>query len=343
MTIKQNSFSRSLLSVACLLLAGFFFYFSLPKSWFLSSAELSQVSTFSQDTPKYITKNIEDIKVGELVYAYDVSIGETVKRPVSNIFERQSDHLRFLTTREPDGKVQTIQTTDIHPFWVVTDAPDANRMAREMVSVENVGADDLTFEHKNIGSTKDGYYVEAGDLEIGDTFIGPRGEITTLENSVREEHPGGITVYNFEVEGDHNYFVIANLEAFHAGATPVLVHNSNPCAQSPVKPGDIMTYRDWKILGLHSGYEGHHPVSQRVLRDNGYNPLDAPIIVMEKKSGIRHENTVGYRGRDKHYLLDLEDAIIKGFDDPELQKFGRGPLSELFEKTIRYLDKIPTP
>jgi hypothetical protein len=64
-------------------------------------------------------------------------------------------------------------------------------------------------------------------LRVGDKFIGPSGELAVLVDSQRADYPDGITVYNFAVEDDHNYFVIANYEAFQNGAQPVLVHNAN--------------------------------------------------------------------------------------------------------------------
>src|SRR5690606_9977610 len=43
----------------------------------------------------------------------------------------------------------------------------------------------------------------------------------TVISSVREEHPEGIAVYNFEVEGDHTYFV----EDGHGTQLWAWVHN----------------------------------------------------------------------------------------------------------------------
>jgi hypothetical protein len=81
--------------------------------------------------------------------------------------------------------------------------------------------------HENIAVTEHGYYVEAKDLKVGDVFLGANDELTTLTETHRKDFPEGITVYNFSVEDDHNYFVIANYEAFQNGAQPVLVHNAN--------------------------------------------------------------------------------------------------------------------
>jgi hypothetical protein len=84
--------------------------------------------------------------------------------------------------------------------------------------------------HENIAVTAHGYYVEAKDLRVGDVFIGANGELTTLTETYREEFPNGITVYNFEVADSHNYFVIANVEAYENGVSVVLVHNAGNCS-----------------------------------------------------------------------------------------------------------------
>jgi hypothetical protein len=169
----------------------------------------------------YVTKNIEDIKIGDEVFAYDVTTGKTSKYKVTDTFERTSDHLRYLTVCDSKG-TQIFETTDSHPFWVVTDKPDSSRTARETVN-EN----DVILQHENITTTDHGYYVEAKDLEVGDTFISANNEVSVLVATQRKDFPEGITVYNFTVEDNHNYFVIANLEAFQNGEQPVLVHNAN--------------------------------------------------------------------------------------------------------------------
>ncbi|MDR2346644.1 MAG: HINT domain-containing protein, partial [Planctomycetaceae bacterium] len=81
--------------------------------------------------------------------------------------------------------------------------------------------------HENIASSEKGYYVEAKDLKVGDTFLGANNELSTLAFTERLEFPEGITVYNFTVADNHNYFVIANVEAYQNGASVVLVHNAN--------------------------------------------------------------------------------------------------------------------
>ena len=48
-------------------------------------------------------------------------------------------------------------------------------------------------------------------------------ELSTLTNIVRIEQEGGIAVFNFTVEGNHNYFILA--KEYEYGQTCVLVHN----------------------------------------------------------------------------------------------------------------------
>lgn len=105
------------------------------------------------------------------------------------VFERTADHLRVLEFgAESDGPTQSLETTDEHPFWSV--------------------------EAKN--------FVAAGDLRLGDRFISPAGEFSTLTATHRDEHPEGVAVYNFEVADVHNYYV----RAHGLRAPPVRVHNA---------------------------------------------------------------------------------------------------------------------
>ena len=68
------------------------------------------------------------------------------------------------------------------------------------------------------------FWVEAKDLREGDVFVGANGELSTLVAAERVVFPDGIRVYNFAVDGNHNYFVIAKCDEF--GQTSILVHNA---------------------------------------------------------------------------------------------------------------------
>ena len=105
------------------------------------------------------------------------------------------------------------EVTDAHPFWVVTNDPDLERAAREYGD---------GFYHENLEGIN-GFWVEAKDLREGDVFFGANGELLTFVSKERVELEEPITVYNFTVAGNHNYFVIAETDEY--GQTCVLVHN----------------------------------------------------------------------------------------------------------------------
>ena len=69
--------------------------------------------------------------------------------------------------------------------------------------------------------------IRGKDLRVGDVFLGANGELSTLTNLVRVEQEGGIAVFNFTVEGNHNYFILA--KEYEYGQTCVLVHNAKDC------------------------------------------------------------------------------------------------------------------
>jgi hypothetical protein len=121
---------------------------------------------------------------------------------------------------DENGNEQVIETTDSHPFWVVTGHPELWRAAQEVVNENGT-----TLYHENLGVTENGYWDEAKDLREGDVFIGANGELSTLVEKERVEFPEGITVYNFTVDGNHDYFVIA--QTAELGQTSVLVHNAD--------------------------------------------------------------------------------------------------------------------
>ena len=138
------------------------------------------------------------------------------QKEVTAEFAWEIDHINLLTVVDENGNAQVLEVTDVHPFWVVTDEPDWERAAREYVN----GA-----WHHNLAPTENGFWVEAKDLREGDVFLGANGELSTLVAKERIELEESITVYNFMVDGNHNYFVIAVEDEF--GQTCILVHNAD--------------------------------------------------------------------------------------------------------------------
>jgi hypothetical protein len=164
----------------CLIAAGF-------CSWRSDAprpSNASQTGTVAQ--ARYVTRSIEDIREGDFVLARDEFGRNLGVKRVSEVYRRVSDHLRILTFRAPDGSEQTLKTTDEHPFWA---------------------------ENRNA-------WTEAKNVEVGDSFVGPHGDLQTLADTAYEARPEGIPVFNFQVEDHHSYF------AALSGSAPILVHNA---------------------------------------------------------------------------------------------------------------------
>jgi len=204
-----------------MLAGGLGFAGNLSQSCFTEGTQIVVGAIYDENDVfvQYVTVNIEDIKVGDFVYSYDTITGTVEQKEVTAVFVRESDHINYLTIVDEHNNVQVIETTDSHPFWVVTDEPDLSRAARSVVDENGVW-----LYHENIGPTENGFWVEAKDLRAGDVFLGANGELTTFIDIERVVFPDGIKVYNFTVDGNHNYFVIAKCDEY--GQTCVLVHNA---------------------------------------------------------------------------------------------------------------------
>ena len=135
-----------------------------------------------------ITRAIEDIQVGDEVVSRSqyVARDDLDVRRVQAVFARTSDHVRVVTVAGDDGNVETIRTTDEHPFFV-----------------------------------KGRSWTEAHDLAAGDQVQESDGSWQTVRHTDLETYADGVTVYNIEVEGDHTYFV----EDGDASADAMWVHN----------------------------------------------------------------------------------------------------------------------
>jgi RHS repeat-associated protein len=179
----RSRFAWGWLAACLLLAAGFGLRGSAP-----SGGETVAASVGRGSIPvRYITKNIEDLKVGDQVLAWDERTGRQSFQPIDRTYRRTTDHLRILTIRSGDGTEQTLRTTDEHPFWV----PGRG-------------------------------WVNAGSLEPGANLLQANGIAATLVGTESELHPERLPVFNVRVESAHTYFAAAS-----GAIPPVLVHNAN--------------------------------------------------------------------------------------------------------------------
>lgn len=120
---------------------------------------------------------IENIKVGDTVYSYNIEKDKLELNKVINTLNRTTQGIYEITA----GK-ETIHVTAEHPFYVV-----------------------------------DKGWIKAKDLQAGDNLKSSDSKAVIKISSIKELSET-VTVYNIEVDGNHNYFV--------TGST-ILVHNKN--------------------------------------------------------------------------------------------------------------------
>ena len=128
-------------------------------------------SCFTGDT-EVSTENglirIEDIKIGDKVWAYNFETGEIELKEILNVFIKENDKILHVSTS--DG--ETIDTTTNHPFYV-----------------------------------EDKGWVAAGDLKIGDVLYTVDCDTVEVTDIEIEKFTEPIVVYNLEVADFHTYFV----------------------------------------------------------------------------------------------------------------------------------------
>ncbi len=119
------------------------------------------------DITNMTQKRIDEIKVVDKVWAYNVEIGETELKTVTNVYVHAGDEILHLYTDEGD-----IDTTTNHPFYVIGKG-----------------------------------WVAAGDLAVGDEVYNLDGTASVVFGSEIEVLDEPVLVYNLEVDDLHSYFV----------------------------------------------------------------------------------------------------------------------------------------
>ena len=111
-------------------------------------------------------KPIEEIKAGDFVYSTNPETGESEYKEVIRTFRKESDVLIHIFVNDEE-----IETTPVHPFWVVDE------------------------------------WVSAKDLEIGDILTLADGTTAPITDTYGEQLDEPVIVYNFEVQDFHTYYV----------------------------------------------------------------------------------------------------------------------------------------
>ncbi|MCL2860923.1 MAG: polymorphic toxin-type HINT domain-containing protein, partial [Firmicutes bacterium] len=182
-------------------------------------------------------KKIEDIEVGDLVWAFNEETGESDWKPVKQLFrngkqfsgksnEDIGEGMKDWTGITINGK--EIISTPGHKYYLPFN--NENRNPNEIH--EHAGYEVLSEK-----------WVSAQDLKVGDKLLLSCGNYGIVEKvrAIHYEKPQ--TTYNFEVADFHTYFV---------GEQSVCVHNNGPC-QTPTSQlkhtnGKILYNSDFRKL-----------------------------------------------------------------------------------------------
>ena len=212
-----------------------------------------------------ITENgnvpIEEISVGDIVYAHNPDTGETSFKKVVNTFVRETTELVHI---EVNG--EEIITTPDHPFYV----PQKG-------------------------------WTEAIQLRAGDRLQLLNGEYVIIEQIQHEILESPVTVYNFEVEYFHTYYVTGSA---------ILVHND--CGYTPPNGGGGVT--DRISVGnktVEFGHGGRH-LEGTGLSVNQVNQIIANDVVNKPSTmGTSMGATVNINGTEIYYrYFTRTDGLI---------------------------------
>ena len=136
---------------------------------------------------------IENIKVGDTVYSYNIEKNNVELSKVVNTLNRETQGIYEIST----GK-ETINVTAEHPFYVV-------------------GAG----------------WVKAKDLQSGSVLKSSDSKATVRISGIKELHKA-VTVYNIEVDGNHNYFVTSSTILVHNKKISELKERQVPGTKKPL-------------------------------------------------------------------------------------------------------------
>ena len=147
------------------------------------------------------SRPIERIRVGDRVWARNLSTGRQQLRRVTGLFSKRADSMLTLHA----GRLR-IEVTPGHPFWV-----------------------------------RQRGWVQSQRLAVGDNLLTFDGRSVSID--AIETRSAATTVYNFEVAGDHNYF-ISDAQLLVHNCTVPRFHGPNKPWPTGATPNSIYTHLD---------------------------------------------------------------------------------------------------
>ena len=214
---------------------------SIATAGMFQAANMSPGVCFIKGTPVKAENGdipIEQITAGVLVYANDPETGETALKEVVRTFVNEASELVHITVNGEE-----IICTNEHPFYSPVKG-----------------------------------WIAACKLRAGDILVMLNGERVVVEQVQHELLESPVTVYNFEVEEFHTYYV---------GDSGVLVHND--CDLKPTSPGQMQKQveRNQAPRGVKMVHPAHQlPHGKPHVHFSDGTSLNNDGTIHDKKNGI---------------------------------------------------------
>ena len=223
-------------------------------------------------------KQIDEIEVGDYVYAYDTETGENIAAKVTYVSITETDILVHVYTSEGEE----IKTTMLHPFYV---------------------------KNAKSGDEEHGVWKAASNLVKGDELLTEDGRIVYVEEIRIERLTESIQVYNLEVEGLHTYYVGSGVLIHNAcGDSQKLRNKMN--AEGIFQPNDGNSYAAHHIVASSSPHAEASRVIFEIL-DIDINDYRNGVFLPQGNFGIG----ANHNGlHTKMYFLKVNLLIKKAFN-----------------------------
>ena len=195
---------------------------------------------------------IEKIRAGDKVISTNAETFETEEKLVLETYIRQTDKLIHLVINGEE-----IITTETHPFYV-----------------------------------KDRGFVDAGELLVGDSLLDVHGNVLLIEDIQIEYPQEPTTVYNFQVEDFHTYYV---------GENATLVHNAKD--YSNYDPYDDVPRKE-KIGKKH----GNTPQSNQA-QNKEFKYVADKYGLNKSEQRILHDEISG-KGFGKKEIMEIAETLF---------------------------------
>ena len=224
--------------------------------------------------PSSASKPIEEIQVGDFVWAraeHDPSAPAVLQKVVA-LYRNTAHDLQQLEVVGDLGQSAQIVATDEHPFYVV-----------------DVG------------------WTTADAVQVGQKLVGAGGAVLTVVANRDWKPDGGVVVYNFQVEGDHTYFV----GDIHAQGEWVWTHNACSVHKNSLAyVGETHVYR---IQGPSGTFKIGESARGVRLNDGASIRATQQARRLTRETGDFYHTTIIKTFADKRSAREYETKFIERF------------------------------